>query len=122
MSGAKGRDRTLGLFVEDERQHKRQQQDGSKHRYKVGLNCRDEIEIVPVLEGLMWKSQHCGTLAGVWKTSKLSCKVASWQRCGLQLILAGLEMTGVLTDGQMNLQHCNAWMIPGYPLMEFADS
>jgi hypothetical protein len=89
---------TLGLFVEDERQHKQQQQDGSKHRYKEELNCRDEIEIVPELEGLMWKSQHCGMLAGVWKTSKLSGKVASWQWCGLQLILAGLEMTGLLAN------------------------
>jgi len=91
-------DQILGLFVEDERQHKQQQQDGSKHRYKVALNCHDEIEIVPVLEGLMWRSQHCGMLAGVWRTLKLSGKVASWQRCGLQLILAGLEMTGVLAD------------------------
>jgi hypothetical protein len=91
-------DQILGLFDEDERQHKQQQRDESKHQCREGLNCRDEIEIVPVLEGLTWKTQHCGTLAGVWTTWTLSGKVASWQRCGPPLILAALEMTRVLAD------------------------
>ena len=46
-------DQTLGLFDEDGRQHKQQQRDGSIHQYTEVLNCRDEIEIAPVLEGLM---------------------------------------------------------------------